>query len=300
MKVSTILTLVEGISVSWLEPIVRQHLTDSVKRGLKQIPQLIHDDPDVQTIVTHLLSDLSQWVINDLVEQLSALLTYHMDTQIHVGIADSNGESSLGYAEEENIMLNAQYVNQLVYSYVTACWEKANKLPADQQYDKLISLLTGAVSKYMQAPRTVSRIQAIASVIIHELVHVNQHYKQRLKNRASDQYEYRGYTTKKHKYKDAVERLTTTGGTPEDYTIYKASPQELPSFAHEAALDLIRAHEITKGMDPTEVQRILNQHIGDFIDVDLKPLAGTKYQKIVNRFTKLLYNEVMNYAQSKR
>ena len=153
-------------------------------------------------------------------------------------------------------------------------------------------------------------IDYMAEVIVHELVHVLQHWKQ--KGRKDGGIEYRSYLSKsKQGFYDAVAQLTdgnaagkiTSAQEQEIQRMYLASPQELPAFAHQHALKLIRMLGLNAtgdelGLTRGEVMAEVKEALPLILDKTFAEPRNKVEAGVRKRYVKLVYTEVMHYIDT--
>lgn len=180
----------------------------------------------------------------------------------------------------------------------------------DLEYKNIVDVLRDynpSESKYID-----SIVKKITSVIVHELVHIHQHTNQKNRYRQGYETEYRSYMMNKKKFHKLMnDRLSTSiGRLP-----YLASPQEIPAFAHNLALDLIEIvlggysleqiaksnpdllpHTIMNLKDIIQDSR--NYQNNDFFN-DYKQFKNPEHKqfKVFKRFMKIVYQEISQYIE---
>lgn len=136
-------------------------------------------------------------------------------------------------------------------------------------------------------------IEEMVNTIIHEYVHIAQHTQQFIKG--SRDLEYRSYLTKdKSKFYSAINKMHAGETDDESYKLYRASPQEIAAFAHNAALKYIR------DIDPDALdsyKRDLNKDLGGYMEDMFSDPTNQQEYKIFKRFHKLMYQEVVRYIE---
>jgi hypothetical protein len=158
--------------------------------------------------------------------------------------------------------------------------------------------------------KTSEIVNDLIGVFIHELVHIKQHSTQ-------DKYkptEYRSYATKdKTRFNKAIDNIHAGNASPEDMKLYRASPQEIPAFAHNAALEIIHSitdmntDKITSIEDIKYYIEVLTDYIrgGRFATEYYRSHMpyyfnnfnnpGTKEYQVFKRFFKTVAQELMQY-----
>lgn len=155
--------------------------------------------------------------------------------------------------------------------------------------------------------RLPDTFREISSVVVHELVHVVQHHSQR--GRKSFDTEYRSYLDKK---KGEFYNLAGSRSSDEESRydkLYYASPQEITAFAHQFALDILRAWDIdnaeeveqlpSMGADGVDHKEIVTS-IKRGIIRKLNNPDNPQELKVYKRYLKLIYQEVVRGIEAKK
>lgn len=156
----------------------------------------------------------------------------------------------------------------------------------------------------------------LVSVIIHEMVHIIQHYRQKDRYRQGKRWEFRSYldrykgdyldTRKEYdKLPDGDDKKELKGRYAR---LYYASPQEIAAFAHEAALTIIRDFGFDDkseyAMDYLiNASSVKSRDISDAIDKEIgsrfREPKNPKEAMVRKRYLKLVYQEVMRYIEQR-
>jgi hypothetical protein len=154
-------------------------------------------------------------------------------------------------------------------------------------------------------------IKKISSIVIHELVHVLQHAAQY--DRGREETEYRSYLDKRkgefvdlHHKKYAQEKNSDEEDTDlqDKYNrYYRASPQEIAAFAHQAALQVIDDYGFSDVTNPDELTLS-----DDSIIYSVDWITGRVFSKpktpkeamVRKRYMKLVYLEVKRYIEHRK
>lgn len=158
--------------------------------------------------------------------------------------------------------------------------------------------------------KSADTINNLITTYIHELVHIKQHSHQNPQKPT----EYRSYATKdKEHFYSAIKNITQGNASKQDWKLYTASPQEIPAFAHNSALDIIHSitelntDKITDVNDLKYYVEVLNDYIKggrfakDYINKSMPYYSSTfnnknsKDFKVFKRFYKNVAVELMNY-----
>lgn len=206
--------------------------------------------------------------------------------------------SALGTATGLTLSLSTEFLKKLA----VACFNDILDSTGDDSDP--VSGFFDTISRYetsnAQTPAIGELLHTMVNTTVHELVHIVQHARQFAKGRTG--LEYRSYLMPdKSKFHDSIRKMSDVGPSTDDYKIYRASPQEIPAFAHEAALAFIRDANIDKLASEEESPvRLINQlpnMLQGYTDIMFdKPETPSEY-KIFKRFGKLLYQEVVRYIE---
>lgn len=249
-------------------------LNNNLQQKTGQSPSQIKDDLD-----TYLMTTLS----TEMISSLQTLLSQGERFMVDIQSLGQGVEASAGY----NII-------HLGYDLIKSL---------------RLSILEDAMNENSQfSENTLKLIHRLASAVLHEYVHINQNRKQ--KDRYDDGYEpeYRSYLMKD---KNEFETMVSQQIGDNAHKIYLASPQEIPAFAHNLAMDLIdivtNQKDITD-IDPKQYPEIISKldsilkdgHTESKIFKMYKQFDepnNKKYYQIFKRFMKLVYQEINNYKQ---
>jgi len=147
------------------------------------------------------------------------------------------------------------------------------------------------------SPRMVHLIRATATLVIHELVHIQQH----LRQAGREKMEYRSYLGTADEFEHQMRRAAEVGGgTPESVRLYNASPQEIPALAHEAALAFVDKHGLAEPRSRYQLAQ-LHANLHNLLTAELysefnKPSNTAEYA-VFKRFGRLLYQEVIRFIE---
>jgi predicted SprT family Zn-dependent metalloprotease len=145
-----------------------------------------------------------------------------------------------------------------------------------------------------------SAIDKIVSIVVHEAVHLVQHKQQA--HRPGGKTEYRSYLDKtKGEFYGHAMKSTKTKNKDRYYDLYYASPQEIAAFAHQMALDVIKANGLDKVERLQDIPRIESEDIISYINNRIsnrfaEPRNPQEVQ-VRRRYLKLVYQEVHRYIE---
>ena len=172
---------------------------------------------------------------------------------------------------------------------------------ADHFY-KIVSNIANRPKIILEDPTLQQIIHKWANTMTHELVHVFQHAEQYKKKRIST--EYRSYAEKDPaKFQTAVRRLTT----PDDYKIYRASPQEITAFAHNIASQILkntkfRSKILWGDLDQSNYSKIISDYVAEHLKYTPEQRKNTNYieRKVFNRYVKQVYQILQHYVETEQ
>jgi hypothetical protein len=142
-----------------------------------------------------------------------------------------------------------------------------------------------------------NELDRLVSVVLHELTHIIQHSAQYKQDRKGPT-EYRSYLEPdKTKFNAVINKMHKGEElTPYEYKIYRASPQEIPAFAQEAALGVLNDLDIDNVTDLKELRKLLPDNIRAFMDHQFNNPSNAKEYAVFKKFHKLMYQEIMRYV----
>jgi hypothetical protein len=212
-------------------------------------------------------------------------------------LGDSNGECYL-----LEVRLNIAYING-ISNQVWSRWTKAvvaNRAGDPFSYTKTAKKIINTFKKTLfEVPIPV--IDNCASTFIHEMVHAQQHMPQLAKGVPDSGTDYGSYIkTKDVPDKKAFTKMVDTPGAlddPENYRIFRASPQEMAAFANQDAARFIKDNNLNvQGVtaDPATMAKLQNYLGKYFRDRD-------NYQErtLLKRYGTLVYKAVDDYFSRK-
>jgi hypothetical protein len=100
----------------------------------------------------------------------------------------------------------------------------------------------------------------------------------------------------KKEFRKSIHNITNQTASDRDDKVYRASPQEIPAFAHQVALKIADNIRIDYGNNiPSKVE--INRWIEGYIEKQFKNPKDPKEFNVFKRFHKLVYQEVMRYLE---
>lgn len=254
--------------------------------------------------------ETSEWFIEQFLNTLSDTMTESFSHLTHdiVGRSiklylmpfDDNSQGTMS-TNKHDLKINQSIIVDLLYDVVEIMIDQmskkhilSNKYIVDFQkfvnylkHTTFLDLIKFDMELYDEL---VQIIRKMSSTIIHELVHAMQMTKQ-----PGTDVSYTSYL-KKGRVSDE-----------DSNEVYFASPQEIPAFAHQVAVDVINkaqskyaedalavglAQDLKKIMQGEYYHDIINH----YFDLYNKP-TDAKYYQIYKRFLKLVYNEIIGHIE---
>lgn len=223
-----------------------------------------------------------------------------------------------GWAQDRDIALNIKYLKSLGKKAADQLIEMtSNSYNGEERIDGFYfnCRSIGSGDQYLSSfivDAVKDTLTKLASTTVHELVHVLQHNKQEIKGRPDT--EYRSYLDK---YKGEFDDIRTKHDAAEKqgaidsdlnnryFQLYTASPQEIPAFAHQAALEVIHAYGFDDTDNPQDLQ--LNYLESSDIINAVNKVTSNRFSKpknpreamVYKRYVKLVYLEVVRYVQGR-
>lgn len=161
--------------------------------------------------------------------------------------------------------------------------------------------------KYVESAISSLVLEFIATVI-HELVHVLQHYPQLIKKRFGT--EYRSYLDKNkgelqsmiRKYKQEIKQGNVSPETEQRLSkLYYSSPQEIAAFAHNAAQNIIQSYGYADATTVDELQlkdldaSDIIQAIDSITNKWVRNPQTYREAAVRKRYIKMVYQEIAQY-----
>lgn len=213
-----------------------------------------------------------------------------------------------GYAQERYIALNERYlrsiVARLVEKMIDSVYSSYNPGERVSGFAFMARMADGNSHEWSILHGSIDKtIARLASISLHELVHVLQHNQQEIAGR--DTTEYRSYLDKYNgEFRKTVDDETNAlSSTTSDrqWNLYLASPQEITAFAHEIALQVVRDYGYDQA---TTVEELSGLDARDIADAVNKKLSGRfskpttpKEVMVRKRYLKLVYQEIIRYIE---
>jgi len=207
-------------------------------------------------------------------------------------LEDANGEA---YGLE--VRLNIAYINGIVKP-IWAKWiyEIGSNSAKPINYTKTAKKVINRFTKNLSTIK-MPILENCASTFIHEMVHAQQHAAQATKGISADNTDYRSYIkTPEVPNKEAFKAMVDTPGAlddPENYRIFRASPQEMTAFANQAAAKFIKDNKLNlpgAKADSATMAKLQN-YLGDYF----RDRDNYQEHTLLKRYGTLVYKAVADY-----
>jgi hypothetical protein len=215
-----------------------------------------------------------------------------------------------GYASSLDIAINVKYIHKLSQAIYDEFQEVVLNSSGEGQLlrDMWNFCRDPNIGKYvLRHGSAASIIDRIASVLVHELVHVVQHAKQ--SHRTDGKLEFRSYLDRsKNEFlklarkKENEKTVPLTAGEKARYwDLYFADPSEISAHAHNIAIKIINEYELADTSNYPKESYIENarsaladvtRHVDDYLHKRYKTSYNKQKQMIYKRYIKLTYQEV--------
>ena len=281
---------------------------DAMKRGVLSacsIMATVTITPEMQADIekTKAFGSVKQVLdLPDLIKQHCANeLKILAETKMKVPVSDvvfeelgtTNGECA--YLE---IRLNISYINGITHQ-IWNRWTKAvvaNRVGDPFSYTKTAKKIINKFKKTVfDVP--IPALDNCASTFIHEMVHAQQHAVQAAKGISADDTDYRSYLkTKEIPTKKAFQAMVDTDNAladPENYKIYRASPQEMAAFANQDAVKFIKDNKLNvpgAQADAATMAKLQN-YLGNYF----RDKGNYQERVLLKRYGTLVYKAVADY-----
>ena len=290
--------LVEAVRDT-VTPRLIQHCME--ENGTDSLYILVKGNTLSQYCTQHVV-DIFKWELPDIFRKAVPMLENY-----NIRVYFKKGLNVHGHANGQVVTVKFELLQEVVQHILEQCYSKCRHDDV-QGFSKVcseISFDTGGNVTSSSTPRgpVWSGIKNIVSVIIHEMVHVIQHIQQ--KDSKNKEYEYRSYLQKdKKKFHSQIKKVTAgeEGMTPEQYKIYRASPQEMTAFAHEEALTLIdrlKLDDPSAGYTLDTAMLAVKKYLGTYIDKMFADKSNRKEYPVFKRYVKMVYLELERYCEAK-
>lgn len=237
-----------------------------------------------------------------------------------VSVVFTDTGNAYGTAQGRNIELNSKILKKIVRttmeSLVQIVLDNYGEGELTPGLWFVIKSIGAGDREYMYSlysNETNRRIAKLSSTMIHEMVHVAQHARQDAAGR--NDHEYRSYLDKRkgefldlHNAKHGDEATANSADDSRYFELYMASPQEIASFSHEIAIQIVDEFGLKTARTLEEFNNILRDVDAESIIDYVKQKVGKYYHKpqskkeytVFKRYVKLVYTEVQGYAAKRK
>jgi hypothetical protein len=292
MKISLLLN--ESVNLLRYRNFVEQAVVNSIRDTIDYIPTLLTRLPpkmvysakngNAEELLRHLAPQLRKTGYNMASHNLKKYINTNMpevENKVNIIFKDIKSDARV---EGTNVQIKSYYLDYIIRTILSTLKHHLN---SEKTQDKL-SILRNMNGQEMLDSYNFEEIHTIRDMVdacVHELVHVVQNLNQKHRNGTT---EYRSYLTRDQKKFEEV--LDDIENHPEAY-LYYASPQEIAAFAHDLASLIIKKLHKKEDVSSKTIQDTIQDFFGDIF----KNVKHKKLQKVINRYYKLVYKEVMNY-----
>lgn len=273
-------------------------------------------------MVAMLFSDFEKWNIVDIVtKSVVAELTKELGKNVvkkfkFMDTGDAHGQAGASSIDvNENLIKSVakQAIENLVEATLSSYGE--GELVGGFWY--MINSIRRGEKDYVDTmlEKCDKKINLIASTIVHEVVHVLQHKRQ--KDAKHTGTEYRSYLDKKNgEFVDLHNRRWSKSAknklSPEEegryLDLYYASPQEIASFSNEIAINIIRDFDIDGARNVEELNRAAGdvdaESVIDYVRTHLRNRFRSPENKreyaVFKRYVKLTYAALQSWLTKQR
>lgn len=301
---------------------IRQTISElaSRKKALESFRDEVNGNkdtgPTLKPIEGALLAEAYTSLVYYLSDNLMKVCNQIADHEVLVDIVQMG---DMGNANYGRINLSDKYAESIVRQLLLLLKESAfGSFSEDSFFDYYFSHLKGRyVQEYL--PFEIQIGDAI-NTMVHEMVHVLQRQRQTNTGKFNPAgFEYRSYLSDPKKNVKVRGRdrsynsdelrnmnISRNGPGPDENRflyLHAGSPQEMASYAHEFALNIIRDYNLNE-RNPTDAIHLIDtrEFYHDMIDLvksRIKPETPAE-EKVFRRYLKLTYQELDRYIDAKR
>lgn len=307
----------EAISVTKYEEDLSQAIKTGIVQGISALEKSFMNNPNLQEIMNDdSLSDryareFMQREANDKIEksiakQLKATLDKILGDKALSKFRFGTMKGMGGYAQGSNMVINRAYLPEIIRTvmnrfsiYLYDNYEAGDRTKGMSFLFRMLKANDREILNVIM--RDLDRsIDKIVSIVVHEAVHIIQHKQQA--HRPLGKTEYRSYLDKKKgEFYSAAQKAVKSKNKDRYYDLYYASPQEIAAFAHQMALDIIKANELDKVERLQDIPRVEAEDIVSYINNRISNRfaqpRNPQEVKVRRRYIKLVYQEVHRYIE---
>lgn len=310
--------LSEAISLTQYESKVQGMIINGLQKALKRLSKAKGKFPEQEQELTQndsgypfrtkMVDLLTRYLATDIAKEFKNLKTID---GVHIDTIKFIKSEYGGYAQGTDLYIGSRIIKNIARITVDTIDEFCINA-ADEYPDRVTTFFTMCTiiadgadrhSKFL-LNKILDEIQpgvdSIISTLTHEMVHTTQHGRQLQKGRSN--LEYRSYLDKKKGEFKSLHDKNDWNENPRARELYYASPQEIPAFAHEIALYVIRAYALPQITSVEEISTITPEDITYAMSrypmiASLATNPDPRAKKVYQRYAKLVYLEVQNYIQ---
>ena len=234
-------------------------------------------------------------------EELEDLARNKMDVPVSDVVFEELGTTN-GECANLEIRLNIAYINNIAHQ-IWYRWTKevvANRVGDPFSYTKTAKKIINRFKKTVfNSP--IPALDNCASTFIHEIVHAHQHSAQAYKEIPADKLDYRSYIkTKEIPTKKAFQDMVGTEDAlddPENYKIYRASPQEMAAFANQDAARFIKDNRLN--VPGVTADAVTMSKLQNYLGKYFRDRDNYQERTLLKRYGTLVYKAVADYLSRK-
>lgn len=315
--------LLEAISLSVERDTVRKIIMDTIDKEMQYICEfVIHHDIVSGDVTNHktLSRQTKKYLEHDLQPELQKELTRHFKRppyNVFKITFDEMSPNIDGFARVENVYINKHYIDYIVKVLADSVLDYYGDEAFYEDGRVNNEGLRQVFANYKETSRQMDdKIEDLVGTIIHEVVHVQQHVSQAKNYVNTGKTEYRSYVANKKRFHQAMQNIYNNTASDEDMDIYRASPQEIPAFAHNLALELIKSAMMGYSAFTEDLNdaRYFLSNMEDCLQYTLNYTTNPRFvqynkfntpenrqhYQVFKRFMKLVYREITNYTERLR
>lgn len=311
------LFITEKINLTFL----RNAITDAIYKDIEYCVRQIHYkckpylksklfvDAAEKVQLSLLKPELTSWLILQLniiiSESLTEISSKEAGLRSEVDFRDTGGAG--GHAAGVDIRISKKLTEKMASALIDAVFDATYiEVPDESQLIQTMmdQLLRADYNLFYESVNKI--VSEITSVFIHELTHVIQYKKE---NSAKMQAQgYRSYIEPdKKKFYKSVGRINAGTADDADFNAYLGSPQEIAAFAQQEALSYIESNDVHEITDLEELLDFKDKLHSYGLGSRLRYTSFNRFKNpenkteyiIFKRFSKLVYQEVVNYVDQR-
>lgn len=326
----------EAINMTHLDEPMKRAVEDGIKTAIGNLYEAKGGYPKLEDrfdsgegtsaflnqMVAMLFSDFEKWNVVDIVtKSVVAGLTKELGKDVVKKFKFTDTGDAYGQAGISSIDVNENLIKavakQAIENLVEATLSSYGEGELTGGFWYMINSIRRGEKDYVGAmfERCDKKINLIASTIVHEVVHVLQHKRQKDVKRPGT--EYRSYLDKKNgEFVDLHNRRGSKAAknklSPEEegryFDLYYASPQEIASFSNEIAVKIIRDFDIDGARSVEELNRAAStvdaesviEYVRNHLKDRFKAPENKREYAVFKRYVKLTYAALQSWLDKQR